>query len=76
MPRNAPPALHSPHSVRIRSIGVVPLLGESPKGGWSFEIVPDRLDPRDRCCSHRRGHHRLWQRLHRWPAGTGGGEGS
>jgi D-galactarolactone cycloisomerase len=41
MPRNPPPALHSPHSVRIRSIGVVPLLGESPKGGWSFEIVPE-----------------------------------
>src|SRR4051794_13976256 len=41
MPRNAFPMPHSPDSIRIRSIGVVPLLGESPKGGWSFEIVPD-----------------------------------
>src|SRR5690348_12469136 len=27
--------------VRIRSIAVVPLSGESPKGGWSSEIRPN-----------------------------------
>ncbi|MFO1149952.1 MAG: mandelate racemase/muconate lactonizing enzyme family protein [Alsobacter sp.] len=27
--------------VRIRSVEVVPLLGDSPKGGWSVEIEPD-----------------------------------
>ncbi|MBA3520533.1 MAG: mandelate racemase/muconate lactonizing enzyme family protein [Rhizobiales bacterium] len=28
-------------AVRIRAIAVVPLSGDSPKGGWSFEIVPE-----------------------------------
>ncbi|MGF7159425.1 L-alanine-DL-glutamate epimerase-like enolase superfamily enzyme [Rhodoligotrophos appendicifer] len=28
-------------ALRIRSIVAVPLLGESPKGGWSVEIVPE-----------------------------------
>ncbi len=28
-------------AVRIRSIAVLPLLGESPKGGWSVEIAPE-----------------------------------
>ena len=33
------PAAHEP--VRIRSIVAAPLLGESPKGGWSAEIKPE-----------------------------------
>ena len=28
-------------TIRIRSIRSVPLLGESPKGGWSVEIKPE-----------------------------------
>lgn len=31
----------SPSEIRIRSIEAVPLSGESPKGGWSAEIVPE-----------------------------------
>ena len=27
--------------VGIRSIAAIPLMGESPKGGWSAEIKPD-----------------------------------
>lgn len=29
------------NSIKIRSIRCVPLLGESPKGGWSNEILPE-----------------------------------
>src|SRR5215813_15023534 len=31
----------SPTTVKIRAIASVPLLGESPKGGWSAEIRPE-----------------------------------
>src|ERR1700731_3809115 len=30
-----------PSSIRIAAIAAVPLLGESPKGGWSAEIRPE-----------------------------------
>ena len=39
------PADHAPRAalppIRIRSIEAAPLLGESPKGGWSQEIRPE-----------------------------------
>ncbi len=31
----------APETLRIRSIVAAPLLGDSPKGGWSAEIRPD-----------------------------------
>jgi D-galactarolactone cycloisomerase len=37
----ASPTAAGPGAVRIRSIVSVPLLGESPKGGWSSEIRPE-----------------------------------
>jgi D-galactarolactone cycloisomerase len=40
-----PPPIAAPagglSAIRIRSVEVVPLLGDSPKGGWSVEIVPE-----------------------------------
>lgn len=35
------PALTSLPAVKIRAIAAVPLIGESPKGGWSAEIKPE-----------------------------------
>ena len=40
MPQTLSPA-PSLAAVRIRSITSVPLIGESPKGGWSAEIKPE-----------------------------------
>ncbi len=39
--KNASPAAAGLSAVKIRSIVSVPLLGESPKGGWSSEIRPE-----------------------------------
>src|SRR5882724_2855581 len=36
-----PATADEPSSVRISGIAAVPLLGESPKGGWSAEIRPE-----------------------------------
>jgi D-galactarolactone cycloisomerase len=39
--KNASPVAAGLSAVKIRSIVSVPLLGESPKGGWSSEIRPE-----------------------------------
>ena len=56
-------------AAKIRSIVSVPLLGESPKGGWSAEIRPEDSIHALIAVHTDAGHHRLWQRLHRRPAG-------
>jgi len=41
MPHAQPSSTGALHAVKIRAISSVPLIGESPKGGWSAEIKPE-----------------------------------
>ncbi len=62
--------------ISIRSIVAAPLLGESPKGGWSTEIKPEDSVHTLIAVHTDAGHHRPWQRLHQWRACRSGPESS
>ena len=49
----------------ITGVCCVPLVGESPKGGWSHEIQPEGLHSRNHCCPHEMWSERLRIDLHR-----------
>ena len=62
--------------LRIRSIVAAPLLGDSPKGGWSAEIRPDDSVHALIAVHTDDGITGLWQRLHQWRIGRGGAQGA
>ena len=62
--------------LRIRSIVAAPLLGDSPKGGWSAEIRPDDSVHTLIAVHTDDGITGLWQRLHEWRTGRSGAQGA